>query len=62
MSLRPKRPAWHWEEREYCDRRLSLLIQLRVIRRTQPAKRVIKHLQREMKQLRTYRRMMEATE
>lgn len=53
-----KRPAWHWEEREYRDRRLSLLIQARVLRRTAPAKRVIKSLQREMRQLRTTRRMM----
>jgi len=53
-----KRPAWHWQVREYRDRRLSLLIQARVIRRTAPAARVIKSLQREMRQLRTMRRMM----
>jgi len=59
MKVRPKRPAWDWQERDYCGRRLALLIELRVIRRTQPAQRVVKHLQRQLLKLRTYRRMME---
>lgn len=58
--MKPKRPAWHWEEREYCDRRLALLIELRMIRRTSPSQRVIKHMQLQLRKLRTYRRMMEA--
>jgi len=59
---RPKRPAWHWEEREYRNRRLALLIELRVIRLTAGRRgRVVKHLQQQMRKLRTYRRMMEAT-
>ena len=53
-----RRPAWHWQEREYCQRRLALLIELRFIRKTQPARRVLKHVQRELRRLRTWRRMM----
>jgi len=43
----------------YAERRRALLIELRLIRRTRPSRRVVKHMQRLMKKLRTYRRMME---
>jgi hypothetical protein len=42
----------------YAQRRFMLLVELRLLRRTDAAKRVIKHTQREMRKLRNYRRMM----
>ena len=43
----------------YAQRRFMLLVELRLLRRTDASKRVVKHVQREMRKLRTYRRMME---
>jgi hypothetical protein len=41
----------------YAQRRRLLLIELRIMRRTNPAKRVIKHMQRLMQKLRHDRGM-----
>jgi hypothetical protein len=43
----------------YEHRRKLLLIELRLIRLTKPAKRVVKHMQRQMRKLRTTRRLMQ---
>jgi hypothetical protein len=44
-------------ERTYAERRRSLLIELRVMRRTNPSKRIVKHMQTLMRKLRTARRL-----
>lgn len=41
----------------YADRRRALLIELRLMRRTAPARRVVKHMQTLMRKLRTAHRM-----
>jgi len=43
----------------YEERRFALLVELRLLRQTGAAKRVVKHMQREMRKLRTWRRLME---
>jgi len=41
----------------YAERRLVLIVELRLLRMTKPALRVVKHVQREMRKLRNARRM-----
>jgi hypothetical protein len=41
----------------YADERRALLIELRIMRRTGASKRVVKHMQRLMRKLRTARRL-----
>lgn len=48
-----------WSNELYRMRRQELLVELRVMRLTKPARRVVKHMQLQMRKLRTLRRMME---
>lgn len=41
----------------YAERRFELLVELRFLRLTAPARRVVKHVQLEMRKLRTARRL-----
>lgn len=43
----------------YQEQRQALLIELRLLRLTKPSKRVVKHMQRRLRKLRTFKRMME---
>lgn len=44
--------------RTYAERRFDLLVELRLLRRTRPARRVLKHVQRELRKLRNVRSML----
>ena len=48
-----KRPT----QETYAQQRLALLVELRLIRLTSPARRVVKHMQTQMRKLRNARRM-----
>lgn len=43
------------QSNSYADRRRALLIELRIMRLTNPSRRVVKHMQRLMRALRTER-------
>lgn len=53
--MKKRRQYRHQES--YAEQRRSLLIQLRIMRRTKPAKRIVKHMQRLMQALRFARSM-----
>ena len=46
MKSKPQRRT------SYAERRRMLLIELRIMRLTKPSRRVVKHMQRQMKKLR----------
>lgn len=50
-----RKPQVSFKTHSYAERRRMLLLELRIMRLTNPSKRIVKHMQRQMRALRFWR-------